>query len=514
MKSNIKVTLANRRLAQPHNAYNIYFILERYKLIHEMEWSCGTGAVQHHPQISYDLAGYDFLTLPDLPPPYQNLQLPLGWFVPGKNSKRKHRKTHGCELFDIDAAIFARSLLSALFCHFRPSRHHMTVTSFAELARTVAANWKSADKETKEYCVEVARILKKRHTELTKVGGLICLSPIDSVSPGPTEEAKPRNFDNETKDTELTKFGAVFCLPGMDSASPGPKNETNQQKGVHGPAIISPVACEQCTVNIQDTVNSRDRSRTWLKDMIHQYQHNQAATIPNTTALWVNDGLNRTTFNMLQPMPSGVIQETIRTESMQTMTGSPVSQAGTDHQYVEQEKFRAIINASQRASISNMMTLPGRAPMPEGIRCFGERPSLNNSRYSATERQNHSDLDRSTATYNIQELNVDDSDILDMWHSTMPSDVIQDMQLMAGSARIQTGTYHQEVTQEFRAVMNASRRATISSMMTLPGRALMNPLLRRYSAPECRSFKERHTELTPPPIDPGRKGTLTFCPQT
>ena len=348
MKSNIKVTLANRRLAQPHNAYNIYFILERYKLIHEMEWSCGTGAVQHHPQISYDLAGYDFLTLPDLPPPHQNLQLPLGWFVPGKNSKRKHRKTPGCELFDIDAAIFARSLLSALFCHFRPSRHHMTVTSFAELARTVAANWKSADKETKEYCVEVARILKKRHTELTKVGGLICLSPIDSVSPGPTEEAKPRNFDNETKDTELTKFGAVFCLPGMDSASPGPKNETNQQK----------------------------------------------------------------------------------------------------------------------------------------------------------------------ATYDIQELNINDSDILGMWHSTMPSDVIQDMQLMAGSARIQTGTYHQEVTQEFRAFMNASRRATISSMMTLPGRALMNPLLRRYSAPECRSFKERHTELTPPPIDPGRKGTLTFCPQT
>ena len=209
MKSNIKVTLANRRLAQPHNAYNIYFILERYKLIYEMEWSCGTGAVQHHPQISYDLAGYDFLTLPDLPPPYQNLQLPLGWFVPGKNSKRKHRKTHGCELFDIDAAIFARSLLSALFCHFRPSRHHMTVTSFAELARTVAANWKSAATETKEYCVEVARILKKRHTELTKVGGLICLSPINSVSPGPTEEAKPRNFDNAYSIASATQNGAA-----------------------------------------------------------------------------------------------------------------------------------------------------------------------------------------------------------------------------------------------------------------------------------------------------------------
>ena len=116
MKSNTKLTLANRRLAQPHNAYNIFFMLERYKLIHEMEGLCGTAAVQHHQQISYDLAGYDFLTLPDLPPRFQNLQLPLGWFVPGKNSKRRHKKTHGCELlFNIDAAFFDRSLLSALF---------------------------------------------------------------------------------------------------------------------------------------------------------------------------------------------------------------------------------------------------------------------------------------------------------------------------------------------------------------------------------------------------------------
>ena len=104
MKSNIIVTLANRRLAQPHNAYNIYFMLERYKLIHDMEGSCGTAA--------YDLNGYDLLTLPDLPPGFQNLQLPLGWFVPGKNSKRKHKKTHGCESFDIDVAFFACSLLS------------------------------------------------------------------------------------------------------------------------------------------------------------------------------------------------------------------------------------------------------------------------------------------------------------------------------------------------------------------------------------------------------------------
>ena len=68
----------------------------------------------------------------------------------------------------------------------------MTVTSFAELGRTVAANWKSGDYETKEYCVEVARILKGRHTELTKVEGIGCLSTIESGSINEESEAKKR----------------------------------------------------------------------------------------------------------------------------------------------------------------------------------------------------------------------------------------------------------------------------------------------------------------------------------
>jgi hypothetical protein len=97
MKSNMKVTLANRRMTKPHNAYNIYFMLERQKLIHEMGGLCGKAAVHHHQHISHDLPRYDSLTLPDLPPPYQNLHLPLGWFVPGKYFKQKHTKTHVCE---------------------------------------------------------------------------------------------------------------------------------------------------------------------------------------------------------------------------------------------------------------------------------------------------------------------------------------------------------------------------------------------------------------------------------
>jgi len=83
--------MTTKRRAQPHNAYNIFFILERKRLIYELEGS----VVDNNQQMSYDLDGYENLCLPNLPPKFQHLHLPPGWFVPGKNSKRKHAKTHG-----------------------------------------------------------------------------------------------------------------------------------------------------------------------------------------------------------------------------------------------------------------------------------------------------------------------------------------------------------------------------------------------------------------------------------
>ena len=189
----------------------------------------------------------------------------------------------------------------------------MTVTSFSELTRSVAENWKSTAKETKDYCVEDARIIKERHTELTKVVGKGCLSMTHSVGPGPTEDVKPRNAGNKTKDVEL-------CLPTMDSVSQGPKNDTKRRRvqlprratdafgdqpnqqylSMHAPMGIFPVAHDQ------DTMNRRGSSRTWLMNMIYQYHRDQAATIPNATALWGNDSLHCTNINMLQPMPLDV----------------------------------------------------------------------------------------------------------------------------------------------------------------------------------------------------------------
>ncbi len=92
------VAISNKRLPQPHNVYNIFFMLERQRLIQMIEESCGKAAADHNQQLSCDLSGYDFLSLPDLPPRFQHVHMPQGWYVPGKNSKRKHVKSHGCEL--------------------------------------------------------------------------------------------------------------------------------------------------------------------------------------------------------------------------------------------------------------------------------------------------------------------------------------------------------------------------------------------------------------------------------
>jgi uncharacterized protein YeaO (DUF488 family) len=73
--------------------------------------------------------------------------------------------------------------------------------------------------------------------------------------------------------------------------------------------------------------------------------------------------------------------------------------------------------------MSNMMTLPGRALMPHGIRCFEQQPNPNFRRYSAAECQSPSGLDKSRAMYDVQELDVADSNILVMWWSSKVQEI-------------------------------------------------------------------------------------------
>jgi hypothetical protein len=80
-------------------SHNFYFILKRQRLIHEIP--------HQQQQLLYDLTGYDSLSLPHLPPQFQNMQLPQGWFVPGKKSEQKHTKIHECELFDMGYHLYS-----------------------------------------------------------------------------------------------------------------------------------------------------------------------------------------------------------------------------------------------------------------------------------------------------------------------------------------------------------------------------------------------------------------------
>ena len=97
---------------------------------------------------------------------------------------------------------FTEFVVLTVFLSFTSS---MTVTSFSELARSIAANWKSAAKETKDYCEEVARIIKGRHTKLNKVEMTGCLSTTDSVGP-----RQRRKRSQETLTTKLKIRNSAF----------------------------------------------------------------------------------------------------------------------------------------------------------------------------------------------------------------------------------------------------------------------------------------------------------------
>jgi hypothetical protein len=189
---------AKKPLAQPHNCYNIFFILEREKLIRARQGSRSSGekvvlAASGEPESSsssFGRAGYCFLRLPDLPPRYQDLVLSHDWYVPGKNANRKHVKnaeTHG-------------------------------LTSFTGLAKTVATNWKAADDATKDYCNTVAHIIKERHAELKQFRGIIDLLKEDSNVPKSKEKSK----HSKRKVIQQQRRRNQWCLPRSSSMGHDP----------------------------------------------------------------------------------------------------------------------------------------------------------------------------------------------------------------------------------------------------------------------------------------------------
>mmetsp|Transcript_32372 Transcript_32372/g.77359 ORF Transcript_32372/g.77359 Transcript_32372/m.77359 type:complete len:505 (-) Transcript_32372:194-1708(-) len=137
---------ADPRKNRPLNRFNLYYILERERLLQSSaEYKPGQSNQPLPPGI---ITGYEGLELPDLPPRYSHLELPKDWFVPGKRKlvRRSHRKNHG-------------------------------LISFKEIAQVTADNWKTVDTETFDFVTKAAKIIADRYKEIEQALGAAPVAP-------------------------------------------------------------------------------------------------------------------------------------------------------------------------------------------------------------------------------------------------------------------------------------------------------------------------------------------------
>ena len=192
--------MENICLRRPHDACSIYFILEKERNAHELsaKGSSEKKAAEHQQELSFDLAGYDFLSLPDPPTQYRNLKMPHGWFVRGKDCQ-----PNACEG---DNRRLVGFFSSPLFCylirciwHIFASflvPHNSEIIFRADVYDTAVANWEVVDRSTRAYCERVACILMERHSLLTGIGGIGCLPARNTVS----HESNKRKSINTTNE--------------------------------------------------------------------------------------------------------------------------------------------------------------------------------------------------------------------------------------------------------------------------------------------------------------------------
>jgi hypothetical protein len=295
------------------------------------------------------------------------------------------------------------------------------VASFTDLARAVAANWKTVDEETKDYCLTIARILKERHAELSEAEATGCLSKINSISPGLKVDSKQRSANsNQMSYSELSESVVPCCLPTMDFVSAEPANEMKRRelqrriprrasKGVRDQKKNQyPVAHEQ------GTMNGHDNTMTCATRMYEQYlacamrmcQPNQLDhmfTDSSTTMMWDNCNLDFSIDQMPHPNLSGFTQLGIQGTQMSTLEGS---YGGNE------PEFPIITNVSQRAMISNMMSAIHTSKQP----IFHHEGK--HRRWSAPECLETPKQEEFHAMYEAQELDIPDSDVVGMWHSS------------------------------------------------------------------------------------------------
>jgi hypothetical protein len=225
----------------------------------------------------------------------------------------------------------------------------VTVTSFAELARTVAANWKCADEETKHYCLSVADILKERHSVLASFGGISCLPAIVPASREPKSEKKRSISERwmsrkagtlqQHKDNQSVKLPIPIMSGDAPSETHVVRDQPSQEYlGRYVPPAIFPVAHEQGTADSHESrICVIDKLQYQQYQQHQQYQQFLTRQLCWATAMLGSDNVDRPNVKMLQPTSSGLIQQGIRMASMPNTTGSALRQTGSLHHDIEPE---------------------------------------------------------------------------------------------------------------------------------------------------------------------------------
>lgn len=182
--------------ARPYNRYNIFFILERERLIlgkgGSTKWSVSTSdgaGPQSILQVQSIPQEFKNLNLPPLPSRFAHLYVPECWCIPGISAKKRaHRRTHG-------------------------------VATFRELARLIASSWKAIDSETLEFCSAVEKVLKTRYMLLSKANGgpsKPCKAKGTAKSNakgGPSKLSKAKTAMKQIKQAQVTKVAKSIATP-------------------------------------------------------------------------------------------------------------------------------------------------------------------------------------------------------------------------------------------------------------------------------------------------------------
>jgi hypothetical protein len=283
----------------------------------------------------------------------------------------------------------------------------------------VAANWRSIDKETKDYCYTVARILKERHSELSQAEGVGNVSTMDSVSARLKEMEQGCTTDsNQKNNSESTKSGPVWRLSTMDFVSSEQANEkkrkelltripgrlsdayenqqTNQYFAMCEPASIDPVAHVQGMMIISDKCSR---------------QQNQVFTDSSTAMVWGNEDNDSSNAEMLCPIQSWCIHQGIEGAHVRKKNGG----------YGDELECPIITHGSQTVFVSNTMSTIHSSKQlisPHAKLCsFGEHKRWSMPECLQTSKQEHFQ-----EMYEAQELDIPDSDIIGMWLSNKVQD--------------------------------------------------------------------------------------------